>query len=73
MKSKMLNKIPENHFSFYNFARDYVMIKNGDSTRKFNEFELCRCAMFQDVIDKRYALKFVHLRGGSRIFYETEK
>lgn len=55
----------ENICNFYDFVKNYVIIKNGTNHRSFNDVELKKINM----IDKGYELRLVRMRRGNIILY----
>lgn len=55
--------------SFYNFAKNYIRIKDGANERSFNDEELKQVEEMQQMMDKGYELRLVNLRKGSRIMW----
>ena len=55
--------------SFYNFAKNYIKIKDGANERFFNDEELKQVEEMQQMMDKGYELRLVHLRKGSKIMW----
>ena len=53
--------------SFYEFAKNYIKIKDGANERCFNDEELKQVEEMQQMMDKGYELKFVHLRRGTEL------
>ena len=67
-KNSALNK-PAVSCSFYDFAKNYIRIKDGANERSFNDEELKQVEEMQQMMDKGYELKLVHLRKGSKIMW----
>jgi hypothetical protein len=55
--------------SFYDFAKNYIKIKDGANERSFNDVELKELEEMQQMMDKGYELRLVHLRKGSKIMW----
>ena len=55
--------------SFYDFAKNYIKIKDGVNERSFNDVELKELEEMQQMMDKGYELRLVHLRKGSKIMW----
>lgn len=55
--------------SFYDFAKNYIGIKDGTNERSFNDEELKQVEEMQQMMDKGYELRLVHLRKGSKIMW----
>ena len=55
--------------SFYDFAKNYIKIKDGVNERSFNDVELNELNGMQQMMDKGYELRLVHLRKGSKIMW----
>ena len=55
--------------SFYDFAKNYIRIKDGANERSFNDEELKQVEEMQQMMDKGYELRLVHLRKGSKIIW----
>ena len=55
--------------SFYDFAKSYIRIKDGTNEHSFNDVELKELEKMQQMIDKGYELRLVHLRKGSKIMW----
>ena len=58
--------------SFYDFAKNYIKIKDGANERSFNDEELKQVEEMQQMMDKGYELRLVHLRKGSKIIWCKE-
>jgi hypothetical protein len=55
--------------SFYDFTKNYIKIKDGANERSFNDVELKELEEMQQMMDKGYELRLVHLRKGSKIMW----
>jgi hypothetical protein len=55
--------------SFYDFAKNYIKIKDGANERSFNDVELKELEEMQQMMNKGYELRLVHLRKGSKIMW----
>ena len=55
--------------NFYDFAKNYIKIKDGANERSFNDEELKQVKEMQQMMDKGYELRLVHLRKGSKIIW----
>jgi hypothetical protein len=55
--------------SFYDFAKNYIRIKDGANERSFNDVELKELEKMQQMMDKGYELRLVHLRKGGKIMW----
>lgn len=55
--------------SFYDFAKNYIKIKDGANERSFNDEELKQVKEMQQMTDKGYELRLVYLRKGSKIMW----
>ena len=55
--------------SFYDFAKDYIKIKDGANERSFNDVELKELEEMQQMMDNGYELRLVHLRKRSKIMW----
>jgi hypothetical protein len=55
--------------SFYDFAKNYIKIKDEANERSFNDVELKELEEIQQMMDKGYELRLVHLRKGSKIMW----
>lgn len=55
--------------SFYDFAKNYIRIKDSANERSFNDEELKQFEEMQQMMDKGYELRLVHLRKGSKIMW----
>jgi hypothetical protein len=58
--------------SFYDFAKNYIKIKDGVNERSFNDVELKELEEMQQMMDKGYELRLVHLRKGSKIMWRKK-
>ena len=67
LKNAQQYAIPDASCSFYDFAKNYIRIKDGTNERSFNDKELKQIEEMQQMMDKGYELRLVHLRKGSRI------
>ena len=67
-KQKQLD-VPVVSCSFYDFAKNYIKIKDGANERSFNDAELNEIQKMQQMMDKGYELRLVHLRKGSKIMW----
>lgn len=57
--------IPDVRCSFYEFAKQYVVIKDADGNeQKFSDRQLNEIKEMEDMMNKGYELKFVYLRRG---------
>jgi len=56
------------YISFYDFAKQYVTIKdNKGNEHKFSEHQLEKIKEMEEMINKGYELKFIHLRKGTKL------
>ena len=55
--------------SFYDFAKNYIKIRDGANERSFNDVELKELEEMQQMMNKGYELRLVHLRRGSKIMW----
>lgn len=55
--------------SFYDFAKNYIKIKDGANEYSFNDVELKELEEMQQMMDKGYKLRLVHLRRCSKIMW----
>ena len=55
--------------SFYDFAKNYIKITDGTNEHSFNDEELKQVEEMQQMMDKGYELRLVHLRKGSKIMW----
>ena len=54
--------------SFYEFAKQYVTIKDAEGNeQKFSDRQLNEIKEMEDMMNKGYELKFVHLRRGAEL------
>ncbi len=54
--------------SFYEFAKQYVTIKDTEGNeQKFNDKQLNEIKEMEEMMNKGYELKFVHLRRGAEL------
>jgi len=62
------NTIPDFKCGFYEFAKQYIRIKDAKgNVHKFNESQLQEIKEMEEMINKGYELKFVHLRRGTEL------
>ena len=69
LKNKEQCAIHDVSCSFYEFAKNYIKIKDGANERSFNDEELKQVEEMQQMMDKGYELRLVHLRKGSKIMW----
>ena len=69
LKNKEQCAIHDVSCSFYEFAKNYIKIKDGTNERSFNDEELKQVEEMQQMTDKGYELRLVHLRKGSKIMW----
>lgn len=55
--------------NFYDFAKAYIIIKDGLKLRSLNQVELAQMEEMQKMIDKGYELRLVRLRQGSKVLW----
>ena len=55
--------------SFYDFAKNYIRIKDRANERSLNDKELKQVEEMQQMMDKGYELRLVYLRKGSKIMW----
>ena len=55
--------------SFYDFAKNYIKIKDGVNERSFSDVELKELEEMQQMMDKGYELRLVHLRKCIKILW----
>ena len=54
--------------SFYEFAKQYVTIKDAEGNeQKFSDRQLNEIKEMENIMNKGYELKFVHLRRGTEL------
>lgn len=54
--------------SFYEFVKQYVTIKDAEGNEhKFSDIQLNEIKGMEDMMNKGYELKFVHLRRGTEL------
>lgn len=74
-KKQSFNKHEENlnihevSYSFYEFAKNYIKIKDKENEHSFNDVELKELVEMQQMMDKGYELRLVRLRGGSKLIW----
>jgi hypothetical protein len=60
--------IPDVRCSFYEFAKQYVTIKDAKGNeQKFSDRQLNEIKEMEEMMNKGYELKFVHLRRGKEL------
>jgi hypothetical protein len=69
LKNRQQCAIHDVSCSFYDFAKNYIKIKDGANERSFNDVELKELEEIQQMMDKGYELRLVHLRKGSKIMW----
>jgi len=55
--------------SFYNFAKNYIRVKDGVNERSLNHVELKQVVEMQEMINNGYELRLISFRKGSRIMW----
>lgn len=58
--------------SFYDFAKNYIKIKDGVNVRSFNDAELKELNEMQQMMDDGYELRLVRLRKGSKMIWNKK-
>ena len=67
-KEKEQCTIPDFRCSFYEFAKQYVIIKDAaGNEQKFSDIQLNEIKEMEEMMNKGYELKFVHLRKGTHL------
>lgn len=59
--------------NLYDFAKNYMLIKDGLNYRKFNDIELNKLIEIQIMLDSGYELQYMHNRSGDFIGYKRIK
>lgn len=57
------------NYSFYEFAKNYIRIKDGVSVRSLNNVELNRIKKMQQMLDNGYEMQMVRSRTCNRILW----
>lgn len=59
--------------SFYDFTKKYIRLKDETNEYSFNDEELKQVEEIQQMMNKGYELRLIHLRKGSKIMWCKKK